>query len=175
MKRFVLTAVVLLGLAVSNDAHPQGEHRAGAILKDQKGNGVGTATLEETPNGIHLRVEIRGLPPGIHALHIHEKGQCEGDFTSAGGHFNPTGAAHGFTMVGGPHLGDMPNIHVPENGGLIVEYFLPDVRIDPDAKTTVLGKDGTAIVVHEGPDDYKSQPSGAAGARLACGVIERRE
>lgn len=147
---------------------------AAASLANRDGAGIGTVTLTETPNGVHVLAELRGLPEGTHAFHIHETGACSGDFTSAGGHFNPTGSSHGFLVADGPHLGDMPNIHVPANGALTFESFVPKVALAPDADATVFDSDNSAIVIHQGADDYKSQPSGAAGPRIGCGTIAMR-
>jgi len=124
--------------------------------------------LRETPNGVLVYASFTGLPPGSHAFHFHETGQCEPPFKSAGGHFNPDGSAHGFLVEEGPHAGDMPNIHVPTSGELAIENLSGVRALEPD----LLDDDGAAFIVHRGADDYTSQPSGAAGPRIACGVIE---
>ncbi len=120
-----------------------------------------------------LRVEVRDLPPGAHGFHIHETGKCEaaGGFKSAGGHLSG-GAAHGVESDDGMHVGDLPNLYIPESGNLRVEYFLDDVMIE-SGPAPLLDMDGAAVVIHAVADDYTSQPSGAAGARIACGVLER--
>ncbi|WP_200382348.1 superoxide dismutase family protein [Thiococcus pfennigii] len=145
-----------------------GDGMAGATLRDPDGNQVGTVSLRETPNGLLLHARLVGLPPGTHAFHLHETGVCEPPFKSAGGHFNPDDSAHGFLVEDGPHAGDMPNIHVPDGGTLEFEVLTLAAALKPD----LLDDDGAAVVIHEGADDYESQPSGAAGPRIACGVID---
>jgi Cu-Zn family superoxide dismutase len=98
-------------------------------------------------------------------------GKCEPPFKSAGDHFAPQKHGHGFLSKSGRHAGDMPNIHVPENGALTVEFFVPDVRLK-DGSNALMDKDGSALLIHAKPDDYHSDPSGNAGDRIACGVIE---
>ena len=164
-------AAAALMLATAGAATAQdGGLRAHATLHDRSGNVVGEADFAETPTGLLVTARLSGLPAGTHAFHLHAVGRCEGDFKSAGGHFNPDGAQHGFFSEEGPHAGDMPNIHVPADGKLTVEVFLPEqLLVGHDG---LLDEDGAALVIHEGADDYRSQPSGAAGGRIACGVIE---
>lgn len=148
--------------------------RAKATLKDPQGKTVGTATLRQAPHGVLLQVEFTDIEPGRHGLHIHEKGSCQApDFKSAGGHFNPTNAEHGFFAGRDHHAGDMPNFEAPASGKIVVERINSMVKIGEGRANSLLGGDGTALVIHSGTDDYKSQPSGAAGARIACGVIEK--
>jgi Cu-Zn family superoxide dismutase len=148
------------------------QQSATANLQNQEGQDVGTVELRQTPNGVHLIANLTNLPAGEHGFHIHETGQCEGDFTSAGGHYNPDGSEHGYNVEGGPHAGDMPNIHVPEGGALTVEYVNERVSLEEGAEGALSDEDGSAIVIHANADDYESQPSGDAGDRIACGVIE---
>jgi Cu-Zn family superoxide dismutase len=163
-----LAAVLAAGAALAQDAMT-----ATASLKGADGADHGTVTLTETPAGVLVRAELTGLPPGEHGFHFHETGACEPPFESAGGHYNPTAAEHGFKAVGGPHGGDMPNIHVPESGDLTVEVFNAGVTLEDGAPDTLFDDDGTALIVHAGADDYESQPSGDAGDRIACGVVEK--
>jgi superoxide dismutase, Cu-Zn family len=142
-----------------------------AELIDGKANPVGTAQLNQLEQGVQIVVAVSGLPAGKHALHIHETGECEPPFESAGGHFNPTGAEHGWDNPQGPHAGDLPNIYIGE-GAVQVEYITDRVTLE-DGETSLLDDDGAAIVIHEGQDDYVSEPAGDAGMRLACGVIEQ--
>lgn len=146
---------------------------ASAELKDTDGQAVGTVALREGKdnNGVWLNVSFSNLAPGSHAFHIHETGKCEGDFKSAGGHYAPEGNKHGLLAEGGPHAGDLPNIHVPSDGRLNLEIFVDKVSLKKGAKNSLFDDDGSAFVVHEGVDDYKSQPSGDAGKRIACGVV----
>ena len=162
--------------AANDDAEDQMQEEewetATATLRDQEGKTVGTVELEETPTGVLLRVTLEAVPPGVHAFHIHETGQCEPPFESAGGHFNPDGTAHGFFSDEGPHAGDMPNIHVPDSGALTFEVFNTLVTLVEGDPASLFDDDGSAIVIHAGEDDYESDPAGHAGDRIACGVIE---
>ena len=158
-----------LAVMIALPALAQAAETAKAALKNPDGKGVGTVTLTAVPTGVLLDVDVTNLPEGTHAFHIHETGLCEGpDFKSAGGHYNPEEDKHGLLNPAGPHAGDMPNIHVPANGQLRIEVLNQMVNLD-----SLLDEEGTAIVVHEGPDDYTSDPAGDAGPRLACGVIAK--
>jgi superoxide dismutase, Cu-Zn family len=150
-----------------------GAQDATAELIDTKSTPVGTAQLNQLEQGVQILIAISGLPAGEHALHIHETGECEPPFESAGDHFNPTDAEHGWDSSEGPHAGDLPNIYVGE-GELQVEFLTDKVTLE-DGETSLFDDDGSAIVIHQGLDDYHSQPSGDAGDRVACGVIERSQ
>lgn len=158
-------AALLAGSAAAQET-------ATANLQNQEGQDVGTVELTQTPTGVHIVATLTNLPAGEHGFHIHETGTCEGDFTSAGGHYNPGGAEHGYHSEGGPHAGDLPNIHVPESGELTVEYVNDRVSLEEGGEGALRDDDGSAIVIHANPDDYQSQPAGDAGPRIACGVIE---
>lgn len=137
---------------------------------------VGDATLTETPNGVLIRINLRGNPegisPGTHAIHIHEVGSCEPPFTSAGGHFNPANKKHGFLATQGKHAGDLPNIHMTENAPLSVEFLVPQLSLS-GGKASLKDDDGSAVVIHQAADDYRTDPAGDAGDRVACAVLER--
>jgi Cu-Zn family superoxide dismutase len=144
---------------------------AAAALADGSGRGVGDARLQQTSHGVLLRLDLRNVTPGVHALHIHEAGRCDApSFESAGGHFAPNRRAHGFLNPSGPHAGDLPNIFVPASTELSIEYLIPDVTIDPGPRS-LLDTNGSAVVIHADQDDYFSDPAGHAGDRLACGAI----
>jgi Cu-Zn family superoxide dismutase len=146
---------------------------AKAELKNPEGKTVGTATLRQAPHVVLIEVNLTEIAPGRHALHVHEKGSCEApDFKSAGGHFNPFDAKHGFLTGESHHAGDMPNFEAPESGKGAVERMNSMVKIAEGRANSLLGGEGTTLVIHSGTDDYKSQPSGDAGERIACGVIE---
>jgi len=165
MSSKLLTAVLAAGfwlLPVSADAA-----QANATIRDRSGKTVGVATLISTPNGTLITAEFGGLPPGWHAFHIHAVGKCVPPFTSAGGHYNPTGDKHGILVEGGPHAGDMPNIHQRASGPVDIQVL--NTKLVLDAR--LFDADGAAIVLHAKADDYKSQPAGDAGDRIACGVI----
>lgn len=138
----------------------------------EQGNSLGMVTLEETPAGLLVTTDVSGLPAGEHGFHFHEKGQCDPGqkFTTAGGHFAPGSEKHGLMVMGGPHGGDMPNQHVGEDGVLKGQVLNTRVTLSPGA-TSLLDADGSALVIHAGADDYKSQPAGDAGGRIACAVI----
>jgi Cu-Zn family superoxide dismutase len=119
-----------------------------------------------------IRLSVKGLPAGERAFHIHAVGKCEPPFTSAGGHFNPGGRKHGLMAAEGHHAGDLPNLHVPASGELVVEVLNPAVTLEKGKANSLFGPEGTALVIHAGKDDYKSDPAGDAGGRIACGRIE---
>lgn len=160
----VLTTTALPAIAQETPA-PQPQTALVAEIKTAEGASVGMATATDTPSGLMLMtLELSGLPAGIHGVHIHETGTCTPpDFDSAGGHLAGD-KDHGVMSANGPHPGDLPNIHVPEAGALTVEYFVSGL-------TTALmsDEDGSAIILHEHPDDYVGQPTGHAGGRLGCG------
>ena len=162
-----VTATLVALAAVSAAAQS-----AKATLKNADGKEVGTAALTETPAGVLIRLTVNGLPPGERAFHIHGVGKCEPPFTSAGPHFNPGGKKHGLMASEGHHAGDMPNLHVPANGEIVVEVLNPEVTLEKGKPGSLLGGQGTALVVHAGKDDYKSDPAGDAGGRIACGVVQ---
>jgi superoxide dismutase, Cu-Zn family len=162
-----LVAVLVAGAAAQEPL------TARADLIDRDGHPVGHVTLTQTPHhGIILSIEAWGLEPGVRAIHIHEVGRCDPpDFDSAGGHFNPTGAGHGAMHPEGMHVGDLLNLQVPEDGRVVTERHAHRATLVEGEATSLLGGDGTAIVIHASADDYASQPTGDAGGRVACGVI----
>ncbi len=152
-------------------AAPALAQTARAGLKSTDGKDVGTVELLQTPAGVLLKVSVKGLPAGEHAFHVHAVGKCEPPFDSAGGHFNPGGKKHGLMAPEGHHAGDMPTLHVPQSGELVVEVVNTAVTLEPGKPNSLFGPNGTAIVIHAGVDDYKTDPAGNAGGRIACGVI----
>ncbi|GEM_PF-206900 len=147
-----------------------------AELVNTEGMFVGIAILTELPEGVRVQLKAERLPPGEHALHIHETGRCEPpDFRSAGGHFNPFGKRHGLNNPEGPHAGDLPNVTVDEDGSLDVDLVAEGVTLRPGAQNSLFDGDGSALVIHAGPDDLRSDPAGNAGPRIACGVIQQPE
>jgi superoxide dismutase, Cu-Zn family len=146
---------------------------ASAEFRDTENRVVGNATLRQTTEGVLIRAVFTGLPAGTRSFHIHAVGACEPPgFQSAGGHYNPLAREHGFLNPRGPHAGDLPNLHVPEGGRLEVEVLAPGLTLGP-GPTTLFDADGSALVIHEGVDDYRSDPTGNAGDRIACAVIRR--
>lgn len=132
------------------------------------GTGNGTVMIAETPNGLLVRVDVTGISHGFHGVHLHAAGLCEpGEgFKTAGGHANPDGVPHGFLTEGGPHLGDLPNSYAHQEGHLRTDLFKAGASL-----ADLQDADGFAVMVHSGPDDYASQPSGAAGSRVACAAF----
>lgn len=175
VKLLTATLVLALVLVLPDEARGQDAPTAIAKLIDSRGTRIGTVTLTQTPfHGVILHIEARGLEPGVRGIHIHETGRCETPgFESAGGHYNPAGRAHGALQEHGMHAGDLLNLHVPASGYVVTERLAPLVTLRPGAPNSLLGGDGTAIVIHAGADDYLSQPTGDAGGRLACGVIRQ--
>ena len=154
--------------AAEDQASPA--RKAEAVLKDASGKEVGTATFSTTPSGALLDLNLTAIPPGVHAVHVHAVGKCEPpDFKSAGPHFNPDQTKHGIMNPEGPHAGDLPNLHVPSDGKLEVEFLDPVVTLSQES--ALLDADGSSVVIHAGPDDYQTDPAGNSGDRIACGVI----
>jgi Cu-Zn family superoxide dismutase len=152
---------------------PQGPQaaRVTATLRDAQGREVGRAVFAETGAGTLVRLEVQGLPPGWHAVHLHAVGRCEPPFQTAGPHWDVGGHSHGFQGSQGGHGGDLPNVRVGPDSTAAVEVLAPRVVLSGEGG--ILDADGAAIVVHAGPDDYRTDPSGNSGGRIACGVLER--
>lgn len=167
---FVRTAG-LAGSLVAIAVLPASAQTAKATLKNADGKEVGTAQLTQAAaGGVLITLAVNGLPAGDHAFHIHAVGKCEPPFTSAGGHFNPTKKKHGMFSPEGHHAGDMPNLHIPAGGALSVDVV-------NDAITLEKGKgpndaNGLSLIIHAGKDDYRTDPTGEAGGRIACGIVE---
>ncbi|GAA0392340.1 superoxide dismutase family protein [Brevundimonas terrae] len=144
-------------------------------LFNNEGAAAGTVTLKQGPNGLLMIVEATGLTPGWHGIHLHETGQCEAAFTSAGAHINHPEAKvpHGLMNADGPDDGDLPNIFAHADGTAKAEIFTTRARLSGDGQAQdLLDNDGSAIIIHASADDHSSQPIGGAGARVACGAIQ---
>jgi Cu-Zn family superoxide dismutase len=141
-------------------------------LRDATGRTVGTALLTPATEGVQVVLSTNGLPAGVHGVHIHMTGQCDPpEFTTAGGHFNPTSRQHGTENPSGPHAGDLPNMTVDANGRGSLSAIARGVTLDGTGANSLRKAGGTALVVHASADDYRTDPSGNSGARIACGVI----
>lgn len=141
-------------------------------LRDTVGRTVGTALLTEATEGVQVVLSVNTLPAGTHGVHVHTTGQCgRPDFSTAGGHFNPTGRQHGFENPAGAHAGDLPNLTVDANGRGTLSGVARGVTLEGGGASSLRKPGGTALVVHASPDDYRTDPSGNSGARIACGVI----
>jgi Cu-Zn family superoxide dismutase len=163
----IAAACALLGACASMTEQPV---RATAQLQPTKGNKtIGEATFEQVGDRVHAVIYVQGLKPDQeHGLHIHEVGDCNsGDGMSAKGHFNPYGKPHGQPGSSERHAGDLPALHAAKNGRAKVDVMLDVITVAP-GPTSIVGR---AVIVHADPDDYRTQPTGNAGARLACGVI----
>ncbi len=144
-----------------------------ADIINAKGEKIGTATLQPAKLGVRINLNVSQLPPGTHALHVHAVGKCDPpDFKSAGPHFNPDNKKHGSKNPEGPHAGDLPNFDVKKDGTAKVSVVAPHVTLG-EGPNSVFHPDGTALLIHEKADDYMTDPAGNAGARIACGVVQK--
>ncbi|MED4016730.1 superoxide dismutase family protein [Sutcliffiella cohnii] len=140
---------------------------------NENGDSLGVAKLSEQPDGVKIELNLEGLPPGEHGIHIHEVGKCDPpDYQTAGNHFNPDDKEHGLMHPEGAHAGDLPNIIVEDDGTVVAELMAPELTFK-DGKTSIFGKEGTSIIITENRDDGMTQPTGDSGARIACGVITK--
>jgi superoxide dismutase, Cu-Zn family len=171
----LLLTVLLAPACAGRSAMPSGtsaQPSAGGDFVSFDGRKVGEARLQQTPAGVRIRVEFAGIAPGSHGLHIHAVGQCDPpSFTTAGGHYNPAAKKHGFRSPEGHHAGDLPNVMIPRTGGAKVDTTTADVTLVAGANS-LLDADGSALVLHDSPDDYMTDPSGNSGRRIACAVIK---
>lgn len=151
----------------SDMAQPSRTGGALAVLKTADGITVGQATASAVDGGIRIAVEGMGMPPGVHGAHVHTAGRCDGpDFTTAGGHWNPTMKQHGTQNPAGPHAGDLPNLAIAADGRGTLTMNLP-----AGTMAELLDADGAAFLIHAGPDDLKTDPAGNSGGRIACGIF----
>jgi len=169
MRKFLgLAIAAALPLALSA-CETTGEPQGGPIfaLVNSAGQSVGSVRMWQTPGGVTFRIAASGLPHGNHGIHVHSVGRCvPPKFESAGPHWNPAGAKHGFNNPAGPHRGDLPNVTVAANGVLHEAVSLAGASFP-----ALLDADGSALVLHAAPDDYATDPSGNSGDRIACAVI----
>jgi superoxide dismutase, Cu-Zn family len=145
-----------------------------AEMRNVNGQPVGTAMFTQVGDVVRIVLEVQGLPPGTKGVHIHEVGACEGPtFTSAGGHFNPLGKQHGLQNPQGPHAGDLANIVIGPDGKGRLETSASLVTLGA-GPNSILDANGSALIIHAAPDDFRTDPTGNSGARIACGVISKK-
>ncbi|GBC88027.1 Superoxide dismutase-like protein YojM [bacterium HR13] len=168
LSRGMVLCAVLFSFSIAQ------ELKAHADIVNQKGEKIGKAELIQTNSGVLIKLEASNLPPNAElAFHIHELGKCDPpDFMSAKGHFNPFKKKHGLLNHDGPHAGDMPNVFTDANGNLKVHVLNTFVTLERGKENSLLKDGGTALMIHHHRDDYRTDPAGDAGARIACGVIK---
>jgi Cu-Zn family superoxide dismutase len=167
-----LAVLAAIGAAGAALAHFEGI----PITEVRKADGtlVARAMIYESRRGIEIRVQAAGLVPGVYGVHVHAVGRCDGPaFESAGPHWNPVGRRHGTLNPEGHHLGDLPNIEVTAEGGRL-EFTIVGAEFQA-TEHPLFDADGASVVIHAAPDDYRTDPSGNSGARIACGVLQSVE
>ena len=175
MTRYLATGLTAASLMLTGCSTLDGmdeQTLATADLMRADGTQVGTARVLERGETVSVAVTTNAVPAGVHGFHLHTTGQCTPpDFTSAGGHLNPTDQEHGTLNPAGAHLGDLPNLRVEPSGRGAMTADLTGTR--QQIMNWLFDSDGTAVMIHSGPDDYRTDPAGAAGSRVACGVLTR--
>ncbi|WP_231627002.1 superoxide dismutase family protein [Novosphingobium sp. AAP83] len=172
MALVALVATLSLGACATVPPQSNANTLATAALANASGQSVGSVEIVQSGTTVMFRANVSGQASGEHGIHLHTTGRCEAPgFTTAGGHLNPTAHQHGSLNPAGPHVGDLPNIIVgPDGNGMIASQLTGTAA---DLLANLFDADGTAIVLHAGPDDYKTDPSGNSGGRIACGVLLR--
>lgn len=165
---------ILAAVPTASFAHEHGGGHAIADIVDGQGQTKGRAMIMQGKDGVEVDVKAVGLPAGVHAVHVHTAGTCTGpDFTSAGGHWNPAKKQHGHDNPAGAHMGDMPNMTVGADGTGELKTVIKGAMLSGGSEP-LLDADGAAVVIHAAADDYKTDPTGNAGGRLACGVVKAK-